>query len=241
MPIADMAVLVPSRGRPENAKRLLEAIHRTAKGRTHVLFGVDQDDGRLKDYIAFRKGDLLSGDSVYTSAERQNLVKWTNGLAKMTAGKYRYYASFGDDMIPRTPGWDLKLMGAIEDDFGGIGISYPWDGIRDDIPEAYVLSSSIAQVLGWIMMPKLNHWYNDNVIADLGREAGCIRQLRGVVVDHMNVGTGRASVDQTAIDQGAKIAEDKSIYEEWRRDEMWGSVARIKTLRMANESVASRS
>jgi hypothetical protein len=81
------------------------------------------------------------------------------------------------------------------------------------------------------MMPKLNHWYNDNVIADLGHGAGCIRQLRGVIVDHLNVGTGRASVDQTAIDQGTKIAEDKATYEEWFRTARAADVEKVKALR----------
>jgi hypothetical protein len=149
----------------------------------------------------------------------------------MTKGNYPYYASFGDDMVPATPGWDTKLWGAIEEDFGGTGFSYPWDGIRDDIPEAYVLSADIPAALSWVMMPKLNHWYNDNVIADLGHGAGCIRQLRGVIVNHWNVGTGKAAVDQTAIDQGKKIPEDEAIYNTWRRTERLADVQTILGLR----------
>ena len=143
MPIADLAVLVPSRGRPDNLARLIESVHRTAKGRTHVLAGVDQDDPRLKDYIKLRRELLAPGDYIHTSDMRKNLVQWTNHLAHLSKGKYRYYASLGDDMVPRTPGWDVKLMGAIEEDFGGTGIAYPYDAIRDDIPEAYLLSADI--------------------------------------------------------------------------------------------------
>ena len=231
MPIADLAVLVPSRGRPDNLARLITEVHRTARGRTHVLAGVDQDDPRLKDYIALRKTLLLPGDAIHTSNHRRNLVEWTNHLAHLTEGSYRYYASLGDDMVPRTPGWDVKLMGAIEEDFGGTGIAYPYDAIRDDIPEAYLLSADIPAVLGWVMQPSLNHWYNDNVIADLGNDAGCIRQLRGVIVDHLNVGTGKALVDQTAIDQGSKIAADEAAYRAWFRSERAGDVEKVKALR----------
>ena len=134
-------------------------------------------------------------------------------------------------MVPRTPGWDVKLTGAIEEDFDGTGISYPWDGIRDDIPEAYVLSSNIPAALGWVMMPRLNHWYNDNCIADLGHGASCIRQLRGVIVDHNNVGMGRAVVDQTAIDQGSKIGDDKLIYEEWFEKNRFADIQKLKELK----------
>lgn len=224
----DLAVLVPSRGRPENLMRLIDACHTQSKGVVHVIAGVDQDDPRLKDYKHLQ---LPEGDMLITSAERRNLVNWTNHLAKLTKGNYRYYASLGDDMVPATKGWDTKLWGAIEEDFGGTGISYPWDGIRDDIPEAYVLSANIPAALGWVMMPRLHHWYNDNVIADLGHGAGCIRQLRGVIMHHWNVGTGKAVVDQTAIDQGGKIPEDKVIYEEWFRTERLDDVQKVVRLR----------
>ena len=231
MPIADLAVLVPSRGRPENLSRLIETVHKTAKGRTHVIAGVDEDDSRLADYTRLRSTITGVGDVIHTSAERRTLVDWTNRLAHLTEGKYRFYASLGDDMVPKTPGWDVKLMGAIEEDFGGTGIAYPWDGIRDDIPEAYVISADLVETLGWVMEPTLKHFYNDNVWADIGHGAGCIRQLRGVVVDHVNVGTGRAVVDQTALDNGAKIAPDKEAYEAWCRSGRAADIQKVKDLR----------
>lgn len=223
----NLAVLVPSRGRPENLMRLVSAVHATAKSRVHVIAGVDSDDPRLADYQAIK---LPAGDMI-NIAPRMNLVQWTNKLAAENMGRYRFYASLGDDMIPRTPGWDTKLTGAIAEDFGGTGITYPWDGIRDDIPEAYVLSCDIPAKLGWVMMPKLKHWYNDNCIADLGHGARCIRQLRGIVVEHLNVGTGRAAVDQTAVDAGKGIPEDKTVYDDWKRHQMLADVQIVRGMR----------
>ena len=106
----------------------------------------------------------------------KNLVQWTNDIAVRWAGHYPFLASFGDDHLPKTKGWDRALCRAIGD-MGGTGFSYPWDGIRDDIPEVYLLSADIPETLGWVMEPSLNHWYNDNVIADLGHGAGCIASM----------------------------------------------------------------
>lgn len=224
----ELAILVPSRGRPENLQRLMETVHATSMGRTHVIAGIDYDDPRFRDYQnikSFEKGDRF----VYK--DRMNLVQWTNYLAEVHAGEYNFYASLGDDMVPRTKGWDVKLMECIDGDFNGTGISYPWDGVRDDIPEAYVISADIPEALGWVMQPTLQHFYNDNVIADLGHGASCIRQLRGVVVEHLNVGMGKAIVDQTALDNGLKIQGDKKAYEEWRRHGILRDVQTVKNLR----------
>ena len=68
----------------------------------------------------------------------------TNEVAVRRAGEYPFLASLGDDMVPRTPGWDRALIRGIER-MGGTGIVYPWDGIREDIPEAVVLSSDIVR------------------------------------------------------------------------------------------------
>jgi hypothetical protein len=231
----DLAVLVPSRGRPENLKRLIDAVHATGAADTHVIAGIDYDDPRFTDYMAL-KDSIGPGDAIY-SDERMNLVQWTNRLAEMTAGEYRFYASLGDDMVPRTKGWDTKLTGAIDEHFGGTGITYPWDGVRDDIPEAYVLSADIPDRLGWVMLPALTHWYNDNVIADLGHEAGCIRQLRGVIVEHLNVGLGRAPVDPTAVDAGQRIQEDQATYEAWARDPR-GRLADVATIKLIRARAA---
>jgi hypothetical protein len=228
-----LAVLVPSRGRPASLERLIRAVHDTARGDVDVLAGVDRDDPALQGYLALEATVMRPGDALHVAAERRNLVEWTNWLAIHHDGLYGYYASLGDDMVPRTPGWDVKLTGAIEEDFGGTGITYPWDGIRDDIPEAYIISADIPAALGWVMLPTLNHWYNDNVIADLGHGGRCIRQLRGVIVEHLNTGTGRAPVDQTAIDQGAKIPEDKAAYETWCRTGRLAAVEQVRKLRAA--------
>ena len=50
------------------------------------------------------------------------------------------------------PGWDKALIRAIVET-GGTGFSYPWDGTREDIPEAVVVSSDIVAALGWMCLP----------------------------------------------------------------------------------------
>ena len=132
-------------------------------------------------------------------------------------------------MVPRTPGWDRALIRGIER-MGGTGIVYPWDGVREDIPEAVVMSSDIVAALGWMCEPSLSHFYCDNVWADLGRGAGCIRHLRAIAGDHRNAAAEGRS-DQTAKDNGKSLKTDRDAYFGWRRERMADDVGVIVKLR----------
>ena len=207
----DLLVIVPSRGRPQNIARLLDAVHATAKMKTHVHVAVDDDDPELERY-RYVMGQAGADGDVLTTGPRKGLAAWTDEIAVAQAAEYPFLASLGDDHVPYTPGWDKALIRAIVS-MGGTGFAYPWDGTREDIPEAVVMSSDIVAALGWMCLPGLEHWYIDNVWADLGRAAGCLRHLRAVKVEHAWKG------DQTSRESSEKITADRDAYYAWRRSE----------------------
>ena len=225
----DLLIITPTRGRPDNLKRLLETVHATARAATHVIAGVDDDDPELLAYHAVMDAHGGEGDLLRV-APRMGLVAWTNAIAADYVDSYSYLASLGDDHVPRTKGWDAALIRAIED-MGGTGFAYPWDGVREDIPEAVVMSSGIVAALGWMCLPELSHWYPDNVWADLGRGAGCLRHCRAVWVEHAHPVTGKAPGDKTYQESAVKIAEDKAAYQQWRAERMAADIAVVRELR----------
>ena len=226
----DLLVIVPSRGRPQNIARMLDSVHATSRAKTHLHVAVDEDDETLPQYRAVMDKAGAEGD-VLETGPRKGLCAWTNEVAVRRAGEYPVLASLGDDMVPRTPGWDRALIRGIER-MGGTGLTYPWDGRREDIPEAVVMSSDIVQALGWMCLPDLDHWYCDVVWADLGRGAGCLRFLRAIAVDHFHPRTGKASVDDTYSEASPKLDADRDAYYAWRRDgRMTADIAKITALR----------
>lgn len=225
----NLLIIVPSRGRPGNIARLLDAVHRLRQAGAHTCTGIDDDDPEAEQYRkAFRDHGSL-GD-ILEEGPRKGLAGWTNEIAMKYAGQYRYLASFGDDHLPRTRGFDRALTRGIED-MGGTGFTYPWDGRREDIPEAVVMSSDIVKALGWMCEPSLRHWYVDNVWDDLGRQAGCIRHLRAVAVDHLHPAVARAQPDETYASSSGSFSDDKKAYGEWRQTRMAADVETICALR----------
>ena len=210
-------------------KRLLETVHATRRAVTHVHVCVDDDDPELESYRDVMDQHGSSGDWLETGP-RMGLVAWTNKIAVPGGSDYKYFASLGDDHVPRTIGWDAALIRAIED-MGGTGFAYPWDGVREDIPEAVVMSSDIVAALGWMANPAVAHYYPDNTWADLGRGAGCLRHCRAVWVEHVHPATGQVAGDKTYQESAAKIAGDKAAYHQWRRERMAADVATVRELR----------
>lgn len=225
----DLLVITPSRGRPQNVARLLDAVHATARAVTHVAVAVDDDDPEFAAYEAVMGQHGGTGDWL-THAPRMGLIEWTNAIAVPQAGYYKALASFGDDHLPRTKGWDAALLRAI-DDMGGTGVAYPWDGVREDVPEAPVVSTDIVQALGWLLNPACAHYFGDDTLGAIGRGAGCLRYLRAVWVEHLTPANGKAPGDQTYRDNSASIAADKAAYQQWRQEHLTAAVAVVRELR----------
>ena len=204
--MTDLAVLVPSRGRPSNVDRLVDRWIQTCRADTILHFGFDDDDPAFTDNLAEAEGCLTS------IRPRMGLAAWTNELASLHMDA-SHLASIGDDMVPVTDGWDERLITAC----GPCGMAYPNDKRRDDIPEAIVMSTAIIAALGWMCLPALHHWYVDNVWADLGRGAGCLTYLPDVVVEHRHPNTrGGDRPDATYWDASPAYGTDLAAYQRWR-------------------------
>jgi len=223
----DLLVIVPSRGRPGNVARFVRAVAATSTAQTDIVFGFDNDDPDLQKSIGAAHSAQVP--VIVVTGPRKGLGAWTNELALEFAGDYTALASFGDDHVPQTHGWDKLLLGAI-DGMGGTGIAYPNDGIRDDIGEAWVMSADIVRALGWMCEPALKHWWVDEVITVIGREADCLAYLPDVTVRHNHPAAGRGQFDATYWEAFEGVAADKKAYETWRAERMAADVATVRVL-----------
>lgn len=213
--MSDLAILVPSRGRPQQMAELLAAVGRTAVTAPLVYVGLDDDDA---DY-----GDLTAHYSnvVVHRGPRQLLAAKTNQLADealAAPNRPRFLASLGDDHRPRTPGWDRKLMGAIGQ-LGKPGWAYGDDKLQGpNLPTAWVQSADLVDALGWVMLPACQHMYVDNVVLELGRETGRIVYCPGVVVEHMHPVAGKAQWDSSYKESNSarQYSRDLAAFEEWK-------------------------
>ena len=229
--MADLWLLVPSRGRPASVERLVRSCALTCTMDTRIHFAFDDDDPDREESIK------AAGHHRYTVGPRNGLTGWTNELAMrhVKRGDARALGSFGDDHMPVTQGWDSLLLAAIDKNHGGVGMAYPNDLVRTDIPEAVVISAPIVAGLGWMALPGTHHWCIDDAWRDLGVGAGCLTFCETVTVEHRHwfkwAPDPTVKYDSTYADAGKCLADDRNAYRKWRLTGMRQDIAKVRAIR----------
>lgn len=220
----DLVVITPTRGRRAGLLRLAAAMKRTCTADTQLCIAIDDDDHSY-DGLMFDEVGCWT-----LTGPRRTCADWSNCLASMLTGEFRYLASLGDDHVPETHGWDSQLIGVIEE-HGGTGIAYGNDLLMGSgLPTAPLMSADIVQALGWMFLPTSTRLFCDNVWKDLGSQAGCLYCLPDVIIRHLHYSSGLAPRDQTAIDAEPAWPHDEAAYRKWQQDDMGADVAKVRAL-----------
>lgn len=198
----DLLVVVPSRGRPHNIARLREAMGQTCRGDTTLLVGLDADDPALPGYAP--------GACAVRGGLRQ-AVAWINELAVPRAGSYRFTGHIGDDNVPRTVGWDVRIMEALgKTPFAFANDLYPLRA-PGSLACHIFCRSAVVRALGYLGPPMLRHQYVDNAWTAWGQATG-ITFLEDVIIEHMHWGAGKASTDDSYRESAACLQEDAANF-----------------------------
>jgi hypothetical protein len=217
----DLLVIVPTRGRRAQCERLLASFAETATC-ADLMFVTDPDDD------AYDGMDW--GEAVHAVLDpREFLSGKLNKTALAMADVYDVLMWTGDDHVFSTAGWDTLMLASLED-MGGSGWVFPDSKRRYDVPEMWMCSSDVVRELGWFANPAVQHYYNDNTIAELGKRTGLIRFCPQAVIPHehysVNPETAHDAVYQQT--ENAFGAADLQAFQEWRADRMPHEVARLR-------------
>lgn len=221
----DLVVLVPSRGRPHNIARLLDAMDQTCRGDTTLVVGVDDDDPTLAAYQAFSDLELV----VRPGLQRE-LVRWLNVLAVPRAERYKFIGHIGDDNVPRTVGWDVRICESLERN--RFCFTDDLDPGREpgSLSLTIFMQSSVVRTLGYMGPPQIQHMYVDPSWYAWGK-ATSIEFLSDVVIEHMHYAIGlKAPMDESYALSTSLIPFDCANYNAYC-DDPKGLNADIKRLK----------
>ena len=197
--------ILPSRSRPHNIQRLIEAWY-TTDATTPVELCLDLNDPCLPQYLSI---PLPSGWSVVTG-ERDGLSRvYNDALSRHPAASW--YGFIADDVVPLTAGWDIKLI----ETAGRDGMAVPAGGHDPSGAPHFMLGGDLVRSVGWLSLPGLDRLYIDTAWQRIAEARGILRRVPDVVLEHRHFSNKKARIDSTYLKH--RKAQDKLIYDNWRQ------------------------
>lgn len=199
---------LPSRGRPHNLKRFIDA-YKATKGSSKVYVRLDDDDPKLNEYIALeypstfeivvgpREGLKAAMEEMFTKYPNEN-----------------WYGLGADDIVPRTDYWDKYLA----EEAGLRKIAHPDDlgkKKKKHLPTHPVCGGDLVRAVGWFGHPATKHFFLDNSWQYIGKNLSCIELREDIVVEHLHHSTGKAPIDETYNQVNSNMENDRILYNNW--------------------------
>lgn len=202
--MSEMLVIIPSRNRPKNVSEITKCLIEKSID-IKICFALDDDDKSNYQYIPGVR---------YERNPRLLMNNTNNLIANKYVDKYKFICFLGDDVRPRTFGWDKLLSDKLKD---RPGIAYGNDLLQKELlPTHVVMSSEIIKSLGFMAPPVLKHLFMDNFWLDLGRAINSIHYCEDVILEHMHPALEKSSVDKTYLDSWSLYDHDKIAYEKYK-------------------------
>ncbi len=223
---APLAVIVPTRGRPENAKRLFA----TGGPNVNFMFVVDRDDPKAEEYIeAVGCWEHNCQSLILVDRGRPGIVDGLNQVAVRMTRLHRVLGFMGDDHLPRTDNWAWRV--ALE--LPKVGILYGNDLLMGEkIPTAAFMTANIVEALGYMAPPELAHLFVDNYWLELGKGIGSIKYLPDLIIEHIHPLAGKSDWDPTYEEcNNPNATSDRLAFEGLQRSgRLADDIAKIKAL-----------
>jgi len=197
--------ILPSRERPHNLQRLVEACGQSGAS-TLVEVCLDDDDPTLELSTA----GLPDRWHVVVGMRGPLSALYNDALQRHP--REDWYGVIADDVVPLTDAWDTRLIEVA----GSDGMAVPAGGHDPNGAPHFVLGGDLVRSMGWLCLPGLDRLYIDTVWQNIAETRGVLRRVPEVVLEHRHFSNGKALPDQTY--RKHHKARDKFIYDNWRHE-----------------------
>lgn len=228
-----MALIVPSRGRPDNIKRLCEALV-TTQSQVDLYVGVDADDDTLDEYRALDRYEGFQNRynfNLVISPERKKFGPTLNDIAVDIVDDYQYEMFCGDDHEPKTPGWDERYRQEL--DRLGVGVVYGNDLVMGEkIATQCAWTSSVVKALGYCVPTGYTHLFIDNYFMQLALSIGKLSYLPDVIIQHHHPCAGTAKEDLTYREANSpeNWTNDRIRFEKYMAEELAKDTEKLRKI-----------
>jgi hypothetical protein len=190
-----ISVLVPTRHRPVNVKKVISSALETADqpNKIEFLFYVDDDDSTFPKSVINKQVKVINGPRVWISMMLNILYANSNGEIIMYGG---------DDMVFRSQSWDTVVRNEFNEVLDKICLVYTNDGVKQsqDIARHGFIHRKWFSVLG-SAFPSGRVIPIDLWCTDIAKQLNRIRYIEEIIIEHVHYRQGgKAKLDPTYTD-----------------------------------------
>lgn len=219
-------IVLPTRNRPERLQKFLDGYLATGAA-APVYLRVDDDDPKLEDYAAM----ALPKNWAFVAGPRVKFVGACNEMFERHPNE-PYYAFMADDIVPRTEGWDARLIEAA----GSDRVAWGNDVMQAPKCTHPFIGGDLMRHVGWFAAPGFLHWYIDTTWEWLAKRTGRDVYLPDVITHHVHYEANGELYDRTYHERfmdvatGRKVGHqaDEAHWVHWRDKIAPGLIASIK-------------
>lgn len=178
-----IAILVPSRKRVEQCKRMIQSVIDTSKSDISIYLGIDDIDEYRE--VAFLANERVAVHRVQLPDGMPTAHKW-NLLAEMALRKdsHKLFMLGSDDIIFSTPLWDRALI----DDYSTFKRGphvYHFQDSRDENGTPHpIVTREYIEAMGYFVPPIFLHWFIDSWTVAIARANDCFTHLKDFLLVH---------------------------------------------------------
>lgn len=187
-----ISILVPTRLRPRNVKRLINSALITSKdpSKLEFLFYVDDDDNSFPKKLRSSQIKIFKGPRTWLSSTYNYLLLQATGEIIMYCG---------DDIVFRTKCWDEAIRAEFDKVNDKLFLVYTNDGVNQsqDMARHGFVHRQWFITIGWAF-PALRMMPIDLWMTDLAKKVNRIKYLDDIVIEHVHFRQGKkAKIDLT--------------------------------------------
>jgi len=205
-----LAVLCPSRGRPDKAVECYRSFLDTKHSAdTEMLFVLDADD----DFDSYAGLPSI----VVMPTGRRGMTDPVNTAIRSLWDRYDIVGFVGDDHRFRTSGWDRVFVDQLGRAGGGLVYGNDKNWRDGEIPTQIFGSAAIWRALGWMALPACQHLYLDNAWRHIGESLERLYYFPDVIIEHMHPAYAKAEWDEgyRAVNSSEMYNHDRAAFEDW--------------------------
>ena len=213
-----LRVLCPTMDNVARCARMLETLHRTARGAHSVVLCLEESDPELSKYVALGEDVVVSHSRTFSGAINAGFK---------SDPYYEWYHMTNDDVLYHTDGWDVEMTPEVRLELRQL--HFPNDlQYGSGCATFPVLPGHWLRAAGWCMLPSLKRLHGDIVLQQVALEMKRLAYHDRVLVEHLHFTNGKRPPDAVNLAYNEDFATDKEVLDAWLARWMHPLIHKIK-------------